>query len=139
MKTGFSVGTTLVATLTVDRDRTIAFMGDELRVYATPSMVLDVEQTCRQLLLAWHDEGEDSVGAHVHIDHLGPTMLGQVVSVDVRVAELDLPRVVFEAEVRDELDTVGRARHVRFVIDRAKQAERLRRKGARLAAARSGV
>ena len=66
-------------------------------------------------------------------------MLGQVVSVDVRVAELDLPRVVFEAEVRDELDTVGRARHVRFVIDRAKQAERLRRKGARLAAARSGV
>jgi predicted thioesterase len=139
MKTDFSVGAALTAKVTIDRERTIAFMGDELRVYATPSMVLDVEQTCRQLLLAWHDEGEDSVGAHVHIDHLGPTLLGQVVTVSARVAELDLPRVVFEVEVRDELDTVGRARHVRFVIDRTKQAERLRRKAARLAATRSGA
>jgi predicted thioesterase len=134
MKTGLAIDSRLDRQIAIDAPRTIAFMGDALRVYSTPSMVLDVEQTCRELLLQFHDEGEDSVGAHVQIDHLGPTMLGQSVTVSARVAELALPRVVFEVEVRDELDQVGRAKHIRFVIDREKQAERLRRKAARLAA-----
>ncbi len=137
MKEGLAVGTSHTRTLSVDRGRTIEFMGEELRVYSTPNMVLDVEQTCRELLLQWHEPGEDSVGAHVTIDHLGPSLFGQTVTVTARVAELALPRVVFEVDVRDELDAVGRARHVRFVIDRDKQGERLRRKAARLAALES--
>lgn len=117
----------------VDRDRTISFLGDELRVYATPSMTLDVEQTCRNLLLEYHDAGEDSVGARVEIDHLGPTLLGQTVTVTAKVTEVELPRVVFDVEINDELDKVGQARHIRFVIDKEKQGARLQKKKARLA------
>ena len=47
--------------------------------------------------------------------------------------EVEGPRVVFEVNVHDELDHVGRARHVRFVIDKAKQGGRLAKKKARLA------
>ena len=135
MEDTLTVGTEHSATFDVDTDRTIAFMGDALRVYATPSMVLDVERTCRALLVAHHDSGEDSVGARVEIDHLGPTLLGQQVRVTARVTEIALPRVVFEIEVADELDVVGRSKHVRFVVDTAKQGERLAKKAARVKAA----
>ena len=79
------------------------------------------EHACRDLLGDHHDVGEDSVGARVEIDHLGPTLLGQIVTVEAQVTAVALPRVTFEIEVRDELDTVGRAKHVRFVVDTAKQ------------------
>jgi fluoroacetyl-CoA thioesterase len=129
-------GTTHTETQQIDRERTIAFMGEELRVYATPSMCLDIERTCRQLLLAHHDAGEDSVGARIEIDHLGPTLAGQSVAITARVGELALPRVVFEVEVKDELDTVGKAKHIRFVVDTAKQGERLKRKADKVSAAK---
>ena len=116
----------------VDAERTIGFMGDELRVYATPWMVRDIEETSRLLVGAHLDEGEESVGAHVSVDHLGATLLGMTVAVSVRVAEVDGRRVTLDAEVHDGVDLVGKARHVRFVIDRERQRERLERKRARI-------
>ena len=135
MRPGLGIGAKQVTTFTVDERRTIAFMGDALRAYSTPSMVLDVEHACRDLLVAFHEPGEDSVGARVEIDHLGPTLLGQSVTVTATVAAVDLPRVTFDIDVRDDIDTVGAARHVRFVVDTVKQGERLEKKAARVAAA----
>jgi predicted thioesterase len=138
VKDTLKTGTTHTEKMLVDRDRTIAFMGDELRVYATPRMCLDIEHTCRQLLLQHHDAGEDSVGARIEIDHLGPTMVGQTIAVTAKVVELALPRVVFEVEVKDEIDTVGKSKHIRFVVDKAKQGERLKRKADKVKAAKVG-
>lgn len=138
MKDTLKAGTTHTERMLIDRERTIAFMGDELRVYATPRMCLDIEQTCRLLLLQHHDDGEDSVGARIEIDHLGPTLVGQTVNVTAKVTELALPRVVFEVEVKDEIDTVGKAKHIRFVVDKAKQGERLKRKAEKVKAAKGG-
>ncbi len=132
MKDSLSVGTTHEEKYDIDTDRTIAFMGDDLRVYATPNMVRDVENTCRNLLMPHYDDGEDSVGAHVKIDHLAATLLGQVVIISAKVVDVEGPRVSFEVECHDELDQVGKALHVRFVIDKAKQGERLMKKKARL-------
>ena len=138
MKDTLKAGTTHTEKMLIDRDRTIAFMGDELRVYATPRMCLDIEHTCRNLLVLHHDAGEDSVGARIEIDHLGPTMVGQTVTVTAKVAELALPRVVFEVEVKDEIDLVGKSKHIRFVVDMAKQGERLKRKAEKVKAAKAG-
>lgn len=128
-----SAGTTHEETYEIDRDRTIAFMGDDLRVYATPMMVRDVENTCRNLLLSVYEDDEDSVGAHVKIDHLGATLMGQKVTIAAKVVDVEGPRVTFEVECHDELDQVGKATHVRFVINKGKQGERLQKKKARLA------
>ncbi|MDB5798146.1 MAG: putative thioesterase/thiol ester dehydrase-isomerase [Paucimonas sp.] len=136
MKDGLKVGTTYTTARDIDEGRTIGFMGDALRVYATPRMVHDVEHSCRELLLQFHEEGEDSVGARVEIDHLAPTLLGQKVTLHVTVTEIALPRLSFDVEVKDELDTVGRAKHVRFVVDTSKQAARLAKKQDRLKALR---
>ncbi|MCY4190821.1 MAG: LysR family transcriptional regulator [Rhodospirillaceae bacterium] len=135
MKDSLKPGVTHVAKIKIDKDRTISFMGDVLRVYATPRMVLDVEHTCRQLLLPHHDGGEDSLGVRVEIDHLGPTLLGQTVTVAAEVAEVEGSRVIFDVNVHDELDHVGKARHIRFVVDTEKQGGRLAKKKAQLAEA----
>jgi predicted thioesterase len=106
-------------------------MGKEGMVYATPRMVSDVEYTCRDFLLEHLDPGEDSVGAHVSIDHLAATPLGMTVSIDVRIAEVDRRKVTFEFSVRDPVEECGRGRHVRFVVDSAKTRERLAAKRAK--------
>ena len=135
MKDSLQPGLEHTARITIDTDRTIAFMGDELRVYATPSMVLDIERTCKELLDQHLDDGENSVGARVEIDHLGATLMDMWVDVHATVSEIDRRRVLFDVEVHDQLgDKVGACRHTRFVVDLAKQKERLDAKRARLAA-----
>jgi predicted thioesterase len=109
-------------------------MGEEARTYATPSMVLDIEHTCRELIIEHADPGEDSVGMEVAVKHLAPTLMGMTVEVAVRVTAVEGRKVFFEATVKDELEDVGRGTHIRFVVDKAKTFERLKAKAARLAA-----
>jgi fluoroacetyl-CoA thioesterase len=115
----------------VDEERCIGFMGRESMVYATPRMVRDIEQTCRDFLLPHLDPGEDSVGTHVSIDHLAATPLGLEVQVGVEIVEIDRRKVAFAFSVKDTIEEVGRGTHVRFVVETAKTRERLAAKRAR--------
>src|SRR5258705_9086446 len=112
-------------TILVDERRCIGFMGREGMVYATPKMVSDVEYTCRDFLLEHLDPGEDSVGAHVSIDHLAPTPLGLQVSIEIKILEVEKRRIKFEFSVKDPVEEAGRGTHVRFIVDTAKTRERL--------------
>jgi predicted thioesterase len=131
MKSTLKIGLASTKRVMVDESRCIGFMGKEGMVYATPRMVLDVEYACRDLLLEHLDEGEDSVGAHVSIDHLAATPLGLEVTIDVRIVDIEKRRVTFEFSVRDPVEECGRGRHVRFVADKAKSFERIKAKRAK--------
>lgn len=120
--------------LRVERESTIDFMGEDARVYATPMLVRDIEITCRDLLLAHLDAGEDSVGTRIEIDHLAPTLLGMNVTIDAKVAELKGRAVVFEVSARDGLDEICRGRHARFVVDIGQTRKRLQQKREKLGA-----
>ena len=134
MKPSLRPGISRTNRIAVGRERTIGFMGEEARTYATPSMILDIEHTCRELILEHADAGEDSVGMEVAIKHLAPTLMGMTVEVAVRVTSVEGRKVVFEASVKDELDTIGAGTHTRFVVEKAKTLERLKAKAARFAA-----
>jgi fluoroacetyl-CoA thioesterase len=131
MKPTLKPGISSSKSLVIDEDRCIGFMGKEGMVYATPRMVSDVEYACRDFLLAHLDAGEDSVGAHVSIDHLAPTPLGLKVTVEIKVTEVDRRKIVFQFSVKDPLEEVGRGTHVRFVVETAKTRERLAAKRAK--------
>ena len=135
MKDSLKAGVSFTAKALVEKDKTIGFMGEDLRVYATPFMVQDTERTCRDFMLEHLEDGEDSVGARVEIDHLGPTLIGQTVEIEGKVTEIEGPRVLFEVEIHDEVDTVGRIKHTRFIVEKARQGGRLEKKKARLAEA----
>jgi fluoroacetyl-CoA thioesterase len=125
MKQSLKPGLELKKSVTVDEARCIGFMGKEGMVYATPRMVSDVEYACRDFLLAHLDAGEDSVGAHVSIDHLAATPLGLTVEISAKVVEVDRRKVTFEFTVHDPVEQCGRGKHVRFVVETAKSRERL--------------
>ena len=101
----------------VDDVRAISFMGDDLRVYATPSIVNDLEYACRDLILDHLDDGMDTVGARVEIDHLKPTPMGQAVRHVVTVDEAKGRSVTCSVDVFDAVEKVASARHIRFIVD----------------------
>ena len=138
MKPGFAVGATRTRRYDMDEERTISFMGEDMRIYSTPFMVRDIERTCREFMDEYLTPEENTVGARMEIEHLGPTLKGMWVEVTATVTSIEARRVGFEVQVRDALDVVGKAKHLRFVVDLAKQRERLQAKAARVAAFNQG-
>jgi predicted thioesterase len=133
MKPSLRPGVERTNRILVDDERTISFMGEEARTYATPRMISDIEYTCRNLILEHADAGEDSVGMEVAVRHLAPTLKGMTAEITVRITSIEGRKVSFEASVRDELDQVGAGTHTRFVVEKAKTLERLKAKAARFA------
>jgi predicted thioesterase len=131
VKASLKPGLQFAKAITVDEPRCISFMGKEGMVYATPRMVSDVEYACRDFLLQHLDPGEDSVGAHVSIDHLAATPMGLKVSIEGRVEEVDRRKVVFTFSVKDSLEEVGRGKHIRFAVETARTFDRLKAKRAK--------
>jgi predicted thioesterase len=117
MKPTLSAGVTATSKLTVDRERTIDFMGEKARVYATPMLVRDIEVACRNLLLQHLDAGEDSVGTRVELDHLAATLMGMPIELTVTIAEVKGRAVTFEFAGSDSVEPICRGRHQRFVVD----------------------
>jgi fluoroacetyl-CoA thioesterase len=120
--------------ITVDRDRTISFMGEEARVYATPRLISDIEFTCRNFLLEHCDPGEDSVGAEIALRHLAASLLGSTVEITVTVTAVEGRKVVFAVAARDELEEISAGTHTRVVLALDRRIERLKAKAAKLAA-----
>lgn len=124
-------GLTLTRRIDVDRERTISFMGDECRVYATPLMLYDIEFACRDLLLEHIGPGKDSVGTRVELDHVGATLLGMWVEITVTLASVEGAAVLFGFTVRDAVEEVARGKHNRYIVGIEKTAQRLKAKLAR--------
>ena len=117
MKNTLQAGVAAKATIAVDRDRTIDFMGEKARVYATPMLVRDIEVACRELLLEHLDPGEDSVGTRVELDHLAATLLGMKVELEVSIAEVKGRAITFDVTGRDSVEPICRGKHQRFIVD----------------------
>jgi fluoroacetyl-CoA thioesterase len=113
---------------TIDKPRTVDHLGEALRVYATPELVHDIEITCRDFLMEHADEGEDSVGIRVELDHTGATLLGMTVEIAAKVTAVDGRQVTFEVSAKDDVEPVANAIHKRFVVDKARLLGRLEAK-----------
>ncbi|MCU1761062.1 LysR family transcriptional regulator [Pseudomonas sp. 14P_8.1_Bac3] len=127
-------GTATERKLIVDRDRTISFLGEDLRIYATPRLVDDIEQTCLDYLLGFLDDGENTVGAAVDIRHVGATLLGMSANIVATVTRIEGRSVTFNVEVRDDVELVATAAHTRVVVNVAKLRSRVQAKAEAAAA-----
>lgn len=126
------IGATAARRIAIDRARTIDFLGENLRVYATPELVRDVEATCRDLLLGYADAGEDSVGTGISLSHCGATLLGMNVEITATVAAVEGRKVSFVTVARDDAEEISRGEHSRYVIEVEKLRDRVGAKTARL-------
>lgn len=132
MKDTLKPGLTSARRITVDRPRTVDFLGETLRVYATPELVRDFEQTCRDFLLAHVDAGEDSVGTGITVTHSGATLLGMQVDVSITVAKVEGRLVTFDLLAKDGAEEISRGTHTRFVVEVEKLRSRVAAKAAKV-------
>ncbi len=133
MKESLKSGISKTSRITVDESRTIDFMGEEGRVYATPELVRDIEITCRDLLLEHLDEGEDSVGIRIEPNHTAPTLQDMWAEVTAEVAEVNGRRITLNISARDQLEDIGNGKHIRFIVDVQKSAVGFRKKAEKVA------
>src|SRR3974390_309228 len=136
MKESLRAGVSKVARIQIDRDRTSGFMGEEGRVYGTPYLVSDIEQTCRQLILDHGETGADPVETDVSIKHRAPPCLGMPVEITVTISAVEGRKVTFSVLAKDDVDQICAGTHGRFVVDVAKTVERLKAKAAKVAGSR---
>ena len=131
MQPSLQAGASHVKRLVVDDSRLIGFMGEDARVYSTPSLIRDIEHACRDLILQHADAGEDSVGMEIAMKHLAPTLPGSNVEISVRVTAVEGRKVSFEVAARDDLEAISSGTHARFVVNVDKTVERLKAKAAK--------
>ena len=131
MKDSLTPGMARTRQIVVDTPRTIDFLGESLRVYATPELVRDFEIACRDFLLEHSDAGEDSVGTGISVTHGGATLRGMTVDMTVTVAKIDGRLVTFDLVARDSIEEISRGSHSRFVVEVEKLRQRVAAKAAK--------
>lgn len=135
MKPSPQPGISLTRSIPVVTEKTISFMGEEGRVYATPHLIGDIEYTCRSLILEHAEPSEDSVGVEVAIRHLAPALPGSTVEIAATVTAVEGRKVTFIVTATDNIETISSGSHARFIIDKAKTIDRLKAKATRLRSA----
>lgn len=113
------VGASKERTITVNSNQTTSFLWEGENVLSTPSMISELEETCRLLLKeeVIPDKQWDSVGTLVDVKHLAATPVGAEVTLKARVTSFEGRRVMFEVQAFDRLEKIGEGRHERFMIN----------------------
>jgi predicted thioesterase len=113
------IGASKERTITVNSNQTTSFLWKGENVLSTPSMIAEMEETCRLFLKEQviPDPEWDSVGTVVNVKHLAATPVGAEVFVKAKVVSVDGGRIMFELEARDKLEKIGEGRHERFIIN----------------------
>jgi fluoroacetyl-CoA thioesterase len=105
--------------LKVASNQTTSFLWEGENVLSTPSMISEMEETCRLLLKenCIVDSTWDSVGTLVNIKHLAATPVGAEIIVRAKILAFEGRRVLFEVEVSDFLERIGEGTHERSLIE----------------------
>ncbi|MDD4238316.1 MAG: thioesterase family protein [Desulfotomaculaceae bacterium] len=117
MDSQLSVGILGEATLTVDESNTaIAHGSGTVSVLATPALIALMEKAAQNSVAPFLVTGSTTVGTMVNIKHLAATPIGLNVAAASRLTEVDGRRLVFEVEVKDDVEIVATGVHERFII-----------------------
>lgn len=117
MKPGLKIGDGGELTWIVDPTMTITLGGvPQATVFSTPSMIMLMERSAREALRPFLEDGEESVGVEVQVEHTGPAVLGSTVRGVAKVVEMEGRRVGFEVRAYVGDREIGRGKHRRAVI-----------------------
>lgn len=124
------IDTTKERKIKVSAGQTTSFLWEGENVFSTPSMIAEMEETCRLLLKEefLQDEDWDSVGTLVNIRHLKATPVGTEVKLKARVINVKDKRVAFEVDAVDKIEKIGEGLHERTVINVPEFRERFNKK-----------
>ena len=117
MKPSLQIGHVAELRTAVDAPQAIAIGSTSgAVVFSTPAMINLMEHAARAALRPYLEEGEESVGIDVQVEHLAATPLGADVRAIARVTDIQDRVISFEIEAFDGDDQIGRGTHRRAVI-----------------------
>jgi len=113
------IGTTKERVIITNSNQTTSFLWEGENVLSTPSMISEMEETCRLLLKDFFlkDNEWDSVGTRVEIRHIAATPVGSKIRLKAIVESVNNRKVMFNVEAFDEMEKIGDGRHERFIIN----------------------
>ena len=119
MDFGVKVGSTKERKVRINPRQTTSFLWEGENVLSTPSLIAEMEETCRLLLKEQFIPGSeyDSVGTLVEIKHTAATPVGAQVLLESKVVSANGRRIMFEVHAFDDLEKIGEGRHERYIIN----------------------
>ena len=127
MSFAITVGATKERSVRIQPSQTTSFLWEGENVLSTPSMISEMEETCRLLLKEQFlkvDSEWDSVGTVVDINHTAATPVGAEIILKAEIIGVDGRRVQFKVSTEDNLEQIGEGKHERFIINIPKFKEK---------------
>lgn len=111
------IGIQSTKTLLVTQDQTAKSIGSGgLDVLATPIIINLMEKTAWESVLPVMEDGCDTVGTFVEINHIAPSPIGVEISCTSTLTNIRGRELTFEIEVFDNKEKIAYATHKRFII-----------------------
>jgi fluoroacetyl-CoA thioesterase len=128
------IGTTKERVIKTNSNQTTSFLWEGENVLSTPSMISELEETCRLLLKDFFlkEKEWDSVGTIVDIKHIAMTPVGSIIRLKAVIESVNNRRVMFNVEVFDDIEKIGEGKHERFIINIAKFKSKFEEKKGKL-------
>ena len=119
MKFDVKIGTTKIRDVKTSSNQTTSFLWEGENVLSTPSLISEMEETCRLLLkdFVLKEKEWDSVGTIVDIKHIATTPVGSTIRLKSIIESVDNRRVMFIVEAFDNIEKIGEGKHERFIIN----------------------
>ena len=113
-----SVGMKYKETVRVTEDKLASAMGSgAVPVFATPMMVLIMEEVSALCVKDELEAGQATVGTKLDVSHVSATPAGLDVTAECELIEIDKRRLVFKVAAYDNAGLIGEGTHERFIID----------------------
>lgn len=134
MEFDIKIGTTKERVIKTNSNQTTSFLWEGENVLSTPSMISEMEETCRLLLkdFVLKEKEWDSVGTIVDIKHIAMTPVGSTIRLKAIIESVNNRRVMFNVEAFDDIEKIGEGKHERFIINVAKFKSKFEEKKGKL-------
>jgi fluoroacetyl-CoA thioesterase len=114
--------------LVTEKNTAKALGSGGLPVYATPSMIAQMELCAVVSVQPYLPEGSSTVGTRIDVKHLSATPVGMTVRCETELVEVDRRRLVFSCRAYDEAGLIGEGTQERFIVDDLKFMEKAAQK-----------
>lgn len=114
------------AACAVCAENTARSMGSgDLPVFATPALAGCMERAAAESVRPLLGEGQTTVGVRLELDHTAATPVGMAVRCESELTAVEGRRLTFEIVAFDDAGEIGRAAHVRAIVDAARFLNRV--------------
>ena len=109
------------STIQVTENNTALTMGSgDMPVFATPSLVALMENAAMKAVAPHLPDGSTTVGGFIETSHLAPSAIGATIEATATLTEVKGRKLSFTIETTEGDKLVGKATHIRFIVEREK-------------------